>query len=353
MEDYLKINRMMEEFYQYVIGYLPHIDSFIDIIDSLSKLVIKNVSKYYLENDVCPFEQDEFIEMDIFNKIELIRDFIDCKNISFDMDKELSSGVIDICCRDFDDYSSNGQFKQGYNRYNHEHKCIDIHDHGILLDSVCWIHEIAHFLNQRDGERSEVGNLFTEAISFFYELIFMDYLVDHGYPIENYYLDNLDGEAGILKYSSFFLSLFRTYCKTGEVSIDTFHMIYPKRNFEVNEYFEYYQPQDFYYLVQDVLDQTELFDSMEAFYSSHLIGILYSFALPIQIYSYQRYLEDSSYYERMEKLNSTINSSSFLECMNVLGIAYPISNEFLEQLEKDTIRYMNQIGDYVKSNKCI
>ena len=189
MEDYLKINQMMEDFYQYVIGYLPHIDSFIDMIDSLSKIVIKIISKYYLENDVCPFEQDEFIEMDISEKIELIHNFLGSKNISFDIDKELSSGVIDICCREFQDYSNNGQFKQGYNRYDGEHKCIDIHDHGILLDSVCWVHEITHFLNQSDGDRSEIGKLFTESISFFYELVFMDYLVSNGYSIQDYYLE--------------------------------------------------------------------------------------------------------------------------------------------------------------------
>ncbi|MBR2827641.1 MAG: hypothetical protein IKE70_00200 [Bacilli bacterium] len=286
--------------------------------------------------------------MDISKKIDLIKEFLINKNISFDMDYYLSSGVIDITCRNFDDYCFNGQFKQGYNRYDGEHKCIDIHDHGILLDSVCWVHEIVHFLNQTDFDRSEEGKIFTEAISFFYELIYMDYLVHNGYPIEEYYLDNLDGEAGMLKYTSPFLSLFRVYSKTGDVSLDTFSIIYSKKSEDINEYSMYYEPQDFYSLVQEVFDSYDSFVHKEDFYSSYLVGFMYSFALPLQIYSYQRYLEDSSFYDRVEKLNSSVNHSSFLECMDLLLIPYPMTDSFLEQLGEDTTHYMEQIGEYVK-----
>lgn len=348
MEEYLEINEIMKNLYDYILFYIPSIKNYIEYIDSLSKKVLERVALYYLENDVMPFQNDDFLEMDITDKINLLIEFYKDKGVLFNPSNPFLDGAIDIECRSFDDYNENGRFKEGYNRYIDIHKSIDIYDHGILLDSVTWLHELTHYRNQRDGERSEEGKIFTEALSFTYELFYLDYLKEKGYPIEDYYLDNLDGQAGYVKYFSPIISLFYTYCRFGEISIQNFNNIYPHSNIEENEYLNYYKPNDFNFMISYVLDRYHDSCCREEFFRSSLVGIMYSFALPLQIYIYDKYKNDASYFDRVEKLVSTVNDLSFEDCMRTLNITYPFTDKFLDELELSTDKYMEQIGDYVK-----
>ena len=349
MDEYLEIQELMNELYQYIIYYIPNIERYIDIIDLLSKTVIKEIANYYLENDVYPFLNDDYIEMDISDKIILLDNFFKDNNIPINIYDIVSNGVINIECRDFNDYSDSGRFKEGYNRYIDDKKTIDIYDHGILLDSVTWLHEITHYRNQRDKERSEEGKIFTESLSFIYELIYLDYLKELGYQVDDYYLDNLDGEAGMIKYTEPTFNLFNVYIKTGEVNKDNFHLIYNNTCRDDDDlYKEYYEPSDFSFQINSVLNNLDNYSNKDEFFRSSLVGFMYSLALPLQIYLYSKYEEDKSYLLKIEELNRVINSYSIEECFKLIGIELPISLDFLEELKNCTRKYMIKIGDYVK-----
>lgn len=348
MEEYIEINELMEKLYTFVCHFLPHLDDYISTVDDLSRIAIARVGEFFLENDIEPFMNEDFIPMDIMNKIELLKRFYQEKNIPLDLDLILSNGVIDLECRKLEDYSFQGAFKEGCNSYLEDKKSIEIYDHGILLDTVAWLHEFAHYRNQTDKDRSEMGKLFTETISFISELFYLDYLVDQGYEVEDYYLDNLNGEAGMIKLVAPILHLLHVYSKTGEITKENFNSVYPDSSTVKSEFSEYSHPSDFSFHISYVLDDYHDSCCDHDYYWSIVVGIMYSLAFPLQVYLYEEYKKDPTIFNQVEKLNDSLPMTNFEECMKLIGIDIPLTEEFLEKMDYYLSNYLNRSGSSYK-----
>lgn len=216
-----------------------------------------------------------------------------------------------------------------YDEDKHEKHAI-VHDTGLVLDSVAWVHEFKHLDNQPNKIRNEVSFLLTESISFTEELIYDDYLKELGYSYE----------SALSKYD--FLSNLSVYFEDADPIIKLFKLFLEKGRINKLDYYELFNDDN----IEDLL--SEALPLLTDDPDDILKSIRYTVACALSIYMYNEYKKDKSFMEIINELNKSINEKSLEECLSIIGI----TNLDLANLNKIKIaidNYKNELNTIISS----
>lgn len=163
--------------------------------------------------------------IDLFNNIELVKNFYNKYNLDYDIDRNLSDGTLDFKFINNPDFNS---LFVGINSYDNSHFSVSINNNRKLIDSAILVHELSHLHDQMKFGRNQLNDLFTEALAYYEELVYVDYLKEIGYPIDADFIskyelfmakDTMDNSLPLLK-------MLILYNNIGSISKNDYEMFY-------------------------------------------------------------------------------------------------------------------------------
>lgn len=164
---------------------------------------------------------------------------------------------------------------------------------------VTIVHEILHYTNQPDdNKRSEVSNYLTEAVSYSYELILLDKLLDTNYKEE---------ALALMKNMYYTLKQFTNSAYYILLSI---LLVMEKKDFQLETTKKYFNIKNYtkeinQYLKEGVRITKPL---------SYIIGIY------LAISNFVEYKKDPSSLNKIHTLNYSLNDGKWSDCFNILEI---------------------------------
>ena len=253
------------------------------IYKEISNSNLYNLQKYnYVNNESITLTPATLEE-----KEKIIDSFFKSININFKLKELLENKTFEI-------KEDKNKIKfSGTNYYgNNDDRKIEVYDNNLLLDSVVWIHEIMHYLNQPLYKRGMINDIFTEAISFAYEFIVTDYLGKIGYENDSRYFNNL------------ILNTFNNFSYDSLCICEILMLYKDKKDISKELYKEYCVYDDYEKKIEKFI---EIAKNKEIYF----INILhYALAVPLSIYMFEEYKKDNSFIEKIKELNDNINNKT-------------------------------------------
>jgi len=280
-----------------VYGQLP-------IFHNLSDKLIVIISKFY-ENCSPNIDYEKITKMSLYEKLDIIKGFYQQLGVEIDLEQIIADGTLDFKYNDifYDNENFPPLYIYGLNYYNNGHKSIDAANNGLVTDICLIIHEISHFRNQPEFKRNQVNDLLTETIAYTEEFIFADYLSKLGYKSDIY----------LLLRRSFIL--FYNYAKNMK-SVYKMFILYEELGSISKEDYKYYFEDDKDY--EDDLKQIQ--DASKNNFCGFFEQSWYILAVFLAAYLYQKYKNDNSFIDNINKLHSQISTNNILECFSLMGL---------------------------------
>ena len=244
--------------------------------------------------------------MELSNSFEMSQQFFNMHNIKINL-KELFDNKILVFYDD--DGRRNNQFfsdnfgpasYQGYTKQRG--KYIEIFLSNSIMDAFAIAHEVTHYMNQPEGQRSVVSDMLTESLSYGMEFVFAQLLLNENFMIEDakYFIYNCHIE--LLKYAYKMAPIYRilhVYKKCKKINIRKYNKIIENGNYEndIAIFIEYINAnRDYIHDTWDFLGRS------------------------MAVYIYNEYRKDKEIIRKMIKLNDAINYMVFEYCLQIIGI---------------------------------
>lgn len=279
-------------------------------------------SKNFMDFDFNDtYDDTNFKKMDFFEKIDMVKDFLQSINVTVDVDKYMNDGTLSPSYINFDKEDKKSYMKGKGKVDNNGNGDVTFPNSGLLLDSIIMAHEFGHMAN-RPTNNEQIA-IMSEAVALYTELQFYDYLFKLGYNDEVLFFKNtrLKDTSKLSKLYSNSISILLTYIKYGAVTEENFKCLFPEKN-----YFE-------------VLNRIE---GNEDFYTISM-GMNYVFGFVMATFLKRKVDEDFSYTENINTLNKRLNSSDFTENLRILGIS---------NFDYESINYISSyLKDYLENSK--
>lgn len=279
-------------------------------------------SKNFMDFDFNDtYDDTNFKKMDFFEKIDMVKDFLQSINVTVDVDKYMNDGTLSPSYINFDKEDKKSYMKGKGKVDNNGNEDVTFPNSGLLLDSIIMTHEFGHMAN-RPTNNEQIA-IMSEAVALYTELQFYDYLFKLGYNDEVLFFKNtrLKDTSKLSKLYSNSISILLTYIKYGAVTEENFKCLFPEKN-----YFE-------------VLNRIE---GNEDFYTISM-GMNYVFGFVMATFLKRKVDEDFSYTENINTLNKRLNSSDFTENLRILGIS---------NFDYESINYISSyLKDYLENSK--
>ena len=341
--------KSLEDKRKYLVDYFQSGLTYdIDNIASLEVIVIPlynmicNSIQYWRDynlDEKTRFDIGKDIEWDKLSKSNdfshsyaLVQSFYEQLGIKIDFDRLAQNGSLNIIFYDENDSENFGESKidsfWGRFGFANSHLYLETVDHGLVLDSVIYAHEIGHYIHCTDNKSSTFErNLLTESVAFLFELLFADYLIENNYEFEgilekriilyNLYYDSLDALD--------LLRIFISFLKYGDIKIEG-------------------NGKDFDKVVERCY---KLVKNQHAF----LRRISYSIAFSLSLYMYIQYKNNKEFMERIMRFNDSMKGNvQLLDILNIIGIT-----NFDEKNMKKIISAFNEfktmLEDYLRKTK--
>ena len=263
-----------------------------------------------------------YIKTDI--SIDRVQDFLRKNNFNLDIRKLVKNGsILFIEANNWTSKTSDGY---SYYDYENKRKMIDIKNTNDIRTMEVLIHEIMHYINQPEKDnRSFTSDFLTETISYTYELIFLDELLNEEYredviKIMKYKIDDI---LHVIYEMSSILLTIKLYKK------NKFNKEKIEEKIQFNDYIE-----EMKLIIKNDRNLLKL--------TWYLVG----FSLSIS--NFICYKEDNSYIDKIHLLNDNLNTKSLDECFKILDI-----NSYEEYLDKVLInidKYQEYFNKRVKES---
>lgn len=278
--------------------------------NALTHLVANNLFLFYklteiLYTNLSCFEKEEryeieprtFAKMTPLENIEIIKDFYKECGIDIDVDRLIEDGTIDFLFSDFD-YISKGRNYYGPKR----EKLIEACNNGIITDAVVLVHELSHYRNQTSGGRFIAGDMLTEALAYFDELQFLDYLKRNGYEYESEafrkYLYHICYK--LARDMRAVLRIGLLYSDLGSLSKDSYEFCFGStENYESD------------------LEQVDACLN-QGLYPQN--GALYVLGYALSTYLYYENVNNPAIFSEIQKLHSLVETCSLPFCFQMMGL---------------------------------
>lgn len=315
------------------------INSDFDIIDNNFNILLTVAVNTY--NSFLPYaskcrenSQEIFPIYSIEERFQLIRNYFKKHNIDFDLDKLINDGTIGFNIETYEenigDEAKLNFYLTGENYYGeHNQKLISVNNTGYIFDSAVLLHEISHYRNQPEVTRSRVNHLFTEAIAYTEEIIYLYDLYKNGY------IEALYGIKSVI-YTFFWNSsfmypitkLFNLYYKLGDISKESYEMLYGR----TNDYDKI------------IASQKKMVENQEKVYLAKNTYILIAGLLTP--YLFVKYLEDETFMIKIQNLHEKIcncdNIIEILKSIDLDGNIFDIVDELTNYSEKFANEILNK-----------
>ena len=263
-----------------------------------------------------------YIKTDI--SIDRVQDFLRKNNFNLEIRKLVKNGsILFIEANNWTSKTSDGY---SYYDYENKRKMIDIKNTNDIRTMEVLIHEIMHYINQPEKDnRSFTSDFLTETISYTYELIFLDELLNEEYredviKIMKYKIDDI---LHVIYEMSSILLTIKLYKK------NKFNKEKIEEKIQFNDYIE-----EMKLIIKNDRNLLKL--------TWYLVG----FSLSIS--NFICYKEDNSYIDKIHLLNDNLNTKSLDECFKILDI-----NSYEEYLDKVLInidKYQEYFNKRVKES---
>lgn len=326
-----KINRFLNSFLNYYQYKKNLLFDNIKVFWSLMHFVHRQIESYrHLNDNSNSIDWYKVAKSSLLEQEKIIDFFYTSIGTDFKLDDIIKNGILEITTESLEDMIErrNRKFNvEGRNTYRNGHKSVEVYNSGVITNSITWVHEISHYRNQPEKERNQVNDLFTEALAFTEELMYIDYLDSLGYQYEaNYFKHNT-----ILNFYYFLddgypiVKIFLLYYMTGEVSKDSYKLYYQK-------------DEDYEDIVKD-------FDTIMTETPDIIFDIFYyALASALSIYMYESYKKDNTFLNNIKRLNDNLDKMSVNECLWVIGLS-GYNNESMTKIEASFTSYINELEE--------
>lgn len=283
-----------------------------DNIDSIFEL-IKKIDCKKVEIEKIALDQ----RIDEATSIKYAQQFLDELSIDFDIEQKIRDNTIKF----IDDNSGNVNGRSFYNSKRSK-KLITVNKRNDLLMPAVLVHEIIHYINQpEDDNRNYVSDYLTEAVSYSYELMFLDSFLKSDYKEDA--LSIMQSLAYSMKQA-----VFSAFSPAFSLKLYKLNSKIEKETIEKSFSFENYKNE----MTDFIMRQQVLLN-----YVWNVIG--YSYAIS----NFISYKKDSSFADKILELNNSINDKSLSECLNIIG---------LEKLDDDKpVNSIDEYTAYVKKHR--
>ncbi len=296
-----------------------NLDSFYNVCFALNE-AFKN---YKFKDDV---NTKDFVKMDFFNKVDLVKDFFKSINMDIDVEKSLQDGTINPSFIEFNYEDMDAYMKKGRtNIDSNDNGDVTFPNSGMLLDSIVMVHELGHYTNRLN--HTSQSAIMSEVIAIYTELQFYDYLSNLGYDKEIHFFKDfrLKDTKKLAQKCLSSISLLLTYMKYGTLNEENYYKMFPNNNY---------------------LDSLNKITDKHDFYSISM-NMNYTVGFLMATYLYGKTKEDFSFTENINVFNKHLNEHGFYENLNMLGVPN-FDKESMDNISKHVIGYLNQ-DDMIKA----
>ena len=264
---------------------------------------------------------EDLTEINLFDKLDMIKNFFKEVNIDIDVETLINNGSINFSTFDKNDIKNNLiKYLKGHcQKTSNNNYDILSPNSNLILDSIITAHELGHYTCKTDNT-SLLGSLFEETSSLYAELLYYDYLNKRGYKNECDILKSirLSKVIDISKKYIPILKILDVYITFGTLSKENYNKLY----------------NDDYNKVISKINDSELFYRIKR-------DLVYVVGMYMAIIMRNKFKNDYSYSQNIKNFNKNIDNMDFSEISNILDI------DFMD----DSHRYV--IDDYIKGNKKI
>lgn len=310
----------------------------------------------YLENNCEKTDWYKISKASFLEEKKIIDSFYDKLNINFKLNDIIKDGTLEIHTRTIEELIETKKRHisvNGINKYQGEHKAIEIYNNGLITDSITLVHEISHYRNQPDEGRNQINNLFTETLAFAEELIYIEHLRSLGYVYEAYVSQyrNISTFYSIICNSYPLIKICLLYYELGAISQENYKLYYKDdSDYDVtlSDFEEIMTANGTKYknLGKELLEDKEQLSNFNKEICNNLWYIL---ATPLSIYMYEKYKNNNNYIDNIKKLNDTImnnniNNKTVVECLNIIGISN-YDKESLDKIKSSFESYIEELQE--------
>lgn len=304
-------------------------NSFImDNIETLFGLVKYIGTKYRFIRDDIYVKNSDYQEISLNESILLAQDFFDTHNISIDINKIISNNILTFH-RNEKKIDPFYNFKtSGLSYYDGNVKKMNINLEMTIFDSMIMIHEIMHYLNQPDDDRSINNHLLTEALSFGVETIYLDSIVNSKYKEDA--IDCL-------------INIARSNYMQMNIGYDIYKIIYfykEKKDLSKEKYEEMFDD-DNYQRMLDNFDEYILTRKSIFNYTWNVLGY------PLAVYLFEEYKKDNNFTQKILEFNNSLFGNDFNLSLKTIGLdSLDMTKIKIEETTESFIERIKEMNAY-------
>ncbi len=300
-----------------------NLPTFFDLIVFL----IDNIEEFVLK-DKRPIDFNKVSSASISEKITLLQNFYNYIKVPFDINDVINNGSLDIKTISLEEAIEKNLIFRGFCEADKKtnHTSINVHNTDLITDLFVWVHEITHYRNMTP-KANEINHPLTEAISFTYELIMLDYLSSEGYTYEaaTYQYEFIRNAHAFLYQAYYTVKLFNLYNSLGDITIDNYKTLYGYDD-------------DYDKCLETFLEV--ICENNKAIFNE----LWYSLAFALSTYMYIEFEKDPSFITSIESLNERIKSKSISECLQTIHLT-GYNEESLDKIEQNLELFKEEITD--------
>jgi len=321
-----------ERIYRLINNYLINTSENDIVINSLDvfyyfALNVKKLLSDCFDKKEFDISYSKITKMKLLDKVDLIKRFYQKNDMIFDLDHCIKNGTIEFRYYDFfniknSDANKRINLTKGIVLQKNGKTNVTINDNGLVTDIPLTIHELSHFKNSPDTERSLINWLFNESLAVAEELICLDFLKSLGYH----------DEAKLwlrLRYSSLL--------KSAKQAIPSYQMFILFKKFgaisDIN-YRLYFKTIDGYNYLKKRIKEGII-------HPIHKLSF-YVLATYLGTYMYYEYHKDRSFIKNIENLHKRINDSDFFTCLKLINL-HNLEKEDIKKLMKALSKMCNRL----------
>lgn len=321
-------------------------------------LVYKQLGSYIINNtqqiNWNKIKKSTFIEY-----APIIDNFYKELNININLNELIENGTIDLYPRTIEELIEvKGKCLNGVNDYEDNHKTIYVYNNGLITDSITLVHELSHYRNQPDIKRNQINNLFTEALAFTEELIYLDYIGELGYTYESNIFKHriIETFYYIIVDTYPLVKLHLLYNEIGNISKENYEILFKFNDYDqiINTFKEIIKDTktNINNFDKDIIEDKEIMNKLR---TDFINDLLYTVAAPLSIYMYEEYKKDNNFINNIKQLNDIImnndkNNKTVVECLNAIGLSN-YNDESLNKIKEAYKSYIEKLEDTEKEIK--
>ena len=313
----------------------------------------------YIENNKEETDWNKIKKSTFIEYAPIIDKFYKELNININLNELIENGTIDLYTRSLEELIEvKGKCLNGFNDYEGKYKTVYIYNNGLITDSITLVHELSHYRNQPDIKRNQVNNLFTEALAFTEELIYLDYIDNLGYTYESNIFKHriIETFYYIIVDTYPLVKLHLLYNEIGKISKEDYELLFKMNDYDniINTFKEIIKDTktNINNFDKDILNNKEIMDKLN---DNFISDIMYILAAPLSIYMYEEYKKDNNFINNIKLLNDTLmnnntNDKTVVECLNIIGLSN-YKDESLNKIKEAYKSYIKKLENTEKEIK--